>query len=272
MTRTTRRILFYITIPIFLVVSYISVLYAQGYKYNFDAHTFQRTGSIQLSINKDAEIFLDNELIGSTPFLGSSKRIAGLLPGTYEVRVHRDDFSSWQKDIEVKEGLVTAFDNILILPISEEETEKIMEEVRKVLVSENIIFEPTPTPTKVVKRTGESPAPITYAPFFIEKGVLYSTTDNLPNVFALNVVWFSISENNQKVMWWTKNNEIWVQWLQSVDYQPVHNAGDRDMVIRLSSPIQRATWFRGDNHLVVQSTGFRIIEIDTRGGINIIKL
>ena len=83
MTKKTKRVLFYAAVAVFLFLSYIAVLYAQGYKFSFDDFRFYRTGSMYVKANSDAKIYLDDKLIGATSFLGNSKNINGLLPGIY---------------------------------------------------------------------------------------------------------------------------------------------------------------------------------------------
>src|SRR3989338_6608147 len=115
MTRRYRRILFYSAIAVFLVLSYVVILYAQGYKYSFSENKFFETGAIYLKVNTEADVYLDDKLLGNTSFFGNSYRIEGLLPDKYEIKVQRNNYSTWQKQVTVDEGFVSEFSKILII-------------------------------------------------------------------------------------------------------------------------------------------------------------
>src|SRR3990167_5472025 len=133
MTKQTKRALFYSAAVIFALLSYVIILYAQGYKYSFSEAKFFRTGSIFVKANEDARVYLNNKFLNSTSFFGSSYTISGLLPGQYTVRLERDNFSSWQKKITVEEGLVSDYSRILLLPKSEEGVIALKEEITNLL-------------------------------------------------------------------------------------------------------------------------------------------
>ena len=97
MTKRTKKVLFYSAVVIFVLLSYVVILYAQGYKYSFSEAKFFRTGSINIKANEDAKVYLDGKFLNSTSFFGSSYTISRLLPGQYTVRLQKDNFSSWQK-------------------------------------------------------------------------------------------------------------------------------------------------------------------------------
>ncbi len=261
MTKKTRRILFYSALFFFLTASYVTILYAQGYKYNFKAGRFSRTGTITLRANTDAKVFLNDELLGSTSLLTNSFAIDRLLPGQYEVRLQKDTFSPWQKKIVVEEGLVTQFPHILLLPTDEETTVRLRNEVADIL-RPPLRQSPLPTPNPV---PGEK--------IFLKDDVLYQSAgaEALPLILARDIRGFAVEKDNAILLWWT-NNELWVLWLQDTNYQPIRRKGDRELITRFGVPINQAAWFRGKNHIIVDAAGYKIVETDTRGGINIIKL
>ncbi|MBI2064568.1 MAG: hypothetical protein HYT62_00760 [Candidatus Yanofskybacteria bacterium] len=71
-------------------------------------------------------------------------------------------------------------------------------------------------------------------------------------------------------------------WLNDTSYQPFYKKGDKELITRFLIPIQNGTWFRGEDHIILeleqkdpkgrQYSIYRIIEIDKRGGINIVEL
>ena len=251
MTKKTKKWLFYSAIAVFLLLSGVVILYAQGYKYSFSENKFLRTGAISLQVNRNAKIFLNDELQGNTSFFNSAYSIDRLLPEDYRLAVQEDDYSTWQKIVPVEEGFVIDFPNVLILPEEGEEEQKLFEEV-------DLLF-----------KEFESPK------------ISSKSMEQIPVEIIKNAKGFRLSENENKLSWWT-SNELWVLWLTDQNYQPFHKKGDKELVTRFSTTIQNAIWFRGEDHLVLELERFdsknrpysiyQVIEIDKRGGVNIVEL
>src|SRR3989344_3336271 len=251
MTRKTKKWLFYSAVAVFLLLSGIVILYAQGYKYSFSENKFLRTGAISLKVNRDAKIFLNDELQGNTSFFNSAYSIDRLLPEDYRLAVQEDGYSTWQKTATVEEGFVIDFPNVLILPEEGEEEQKLFEEV-------DLLFKEVEL-SKISSKSMEE----------------------IPTDIIKNSDGFRLSENENKLAWW-KSNEFWVLWLTDQNYQPFHKKGDKELVTRFSTTIQNVIWFRGEDHLVLELERFdsknrpysiyQVIEIDKRGGVNIVEL
>lgn len=251
MTKKTKRWLFYSAVAVFFLLSCVVILYAQGYKYSFSENKFLRTGAISLKVNRNAKVFLNDELQGNTSFFNSAYSIDRLLPAKYRLTVQEDGYATWQKMAIVEEGFVIDFPNVLILPEEGEEEQKLFEEV-------GLLFKEIELPKISSKNMEQIPAEI-----------------------IKNAKGFQFSENENKLAWWT-SNELWVLWLTDQNYQPSHKKGDKELVTRFSTTIQNAIWFRGEDHLVLELERFdsknrpysiyQVIEIDKRGGVNIVEL
>lgn len=274
MTKHTKRVLFYSAVVIFIFLSYVIILYAQGYKYSFSEGKFFRTGSIFVKANEDAKVYLDNKFLNSTSFFGNSYTISGLLPKQYTVRLERDNYSFWQKKITVEEGLVNDYSRIMLLPNSGEAKDNIKKEIKDLLYPTSSV-KPTskplpsktsvlsPTPTQIIGSTD---------PFYIKKGVLFKNMENGETErLAYLVTGFALSQDGKKLTWWNEN-ELWVLWLSNTDYQPYHKAGDKELITKFSINIKNAAWFRDNDHVVVDVGEYKIVEIDKRGGLNIIEI
>ncbi len=275
MTKTTKRVFFYFAVALFLISSYVIILYAQGYKYSFSENRFFRTGAIYLKTNTSADVYLDDKLLGNTSFFNNSYRLEGLLPGRYVIRAQNNGYSTWQKSVTVDEGFVSEFSKILLLPQSGEGLEELDKEIAL------IFLPPTPTPISTPPTASSSEL------FIIKKGVLSTAnekgSDTLKEEYltplAENVKGFVLSKDKNKLAWWTAN-ELWVMWLDSTNYQPYHKKGDKELITRFSTQIKKTAWFRDEDHLIVNSNpstgsgqaGYKILEIDTRGGINIVEI
>ncbi len=268
MTKRTKRILFYSAAIIFALLSYVVILYAQGYKYSFSEAKFFRTGSIFVKANEDAKVYLNGKFLNSTSFFGNSYTISGLLPGQYTVRLQKDNFSSWQKKVPVEEGLVNDYSRILLLPESGEAKDNLKIEIKDLLYPAP---KPTPKPSPT-KTPSPSPVLVSTDPFYIKNGVLFKNMENGETErLAYLVAGFAISPDGKKLAWWN-SNEFWVMWISDTDYQPYHKDGDKDLITSFSVKIKNAAWFRDSDHIVVDSGGYKVMEIDKRGGLNIVEI
>ena len=266
MTKKTKRILFYAALVVFIIASYVLVLYAQGYKYSFKDARFYRTGSIHVKANVGAKVYLDDKLKGNTSFLGNSKTINGLLPGEYSIRLARDNqYSSWEKRLTVEEGFVNEFSKIVLFPLAGEEKEALELEL------EEILYPPAPlsSPSPRISPTA-TPNP---EPYYLKSSILYKNNgpESEPIQLAVNVSGFAIDSNGNKLVYWI-GRELWVAWLSDINYQPLRKAGDKERIIRISRPVVKAAWYKDTDWLVVDDgKNYKVVESDTSGGVNVVE-
>lgn len=80
-----------------------AIFLAKGYRYQSDTGTFSGTGIISVSSLPDqASVYLDGHLTTAT-----DDNITSLPPKGYKVRIVKEGYIPWEKDIEVKQGLVS---------------------------------------------------------------------------------------------------------------------------------------------------------------------
>ncbi len=105
---------------LFLSAAALLILWASGYKYNFQAGKFEKTGLIYLvSKPKKTKIYLNNKLVKEkTP-----ARLGYILPGKYKVEIKKKGYLSWSKEIEVSAGKVTRFEDIVLFLENPESSE-----------------------------------------------------------------------------------------------------------------------------------------------------
>lgn len=111
MTFLTRRLIFYGLLLIFLIITPIVILYARGYVFDFEKSQFVKTGVLILkSAPKQADVFVNGKLFGQTPIT-----IKHLLPKTYAVKISKNGYSQWEKQLEIKAGLLTEAQSVILL-------------------------------------------------------------------------------------------------------------------------------------------------------------
>lgn len=108
--RIDRRIVYFLlSILILLLISNMVILFARGYSFDFKEKRVSRTGIISVSSLPDqASVFLNDRLVTAT-----NNNISNLVPGKYTIKVTKEGYSSWEKQVEVKEEQVVPVDIIL---------------------------------------------------------------------------------------------------------------------------------------------------------------
>lgn len=103
---TGKRIFFFFSILGFIIIStYFVIKIAKGYRPDFSTRTFRPSGLlVATSIPDGAQIFIDGELKSAT------NSTISLPPGTYEVEIKKDGFSSWKKKMKIEKELVAKTD------------------------------------------------------------------------------------------------------------------------------------------------------------------
>ena len=116
-----RKTLFLACLAVFLTVTPLVILYSQGYRLDWNSPEgrikLTQTGGLFFRVSpKQANIFLDSKLTKTTDFFFDSALIENLLPGKYDISIMKEDYHSWEKSLEVQEKMVTATDNVLLIP------------------------------------------------------------------------------------------------------------------------------------------------------------
>ncbi len=110
MERKKRKVLFYLFIIAFVLGSIYLVVITQGLTIDWKHATITKTGAIYIrSTPSNPKIYIDNkEYTSEDGIITKGTLIKNLVPGTYEVRVEKDGFSSWTKHITVEKGVVSS--------------------------------------------------------------------------------------------------------------------------------------------------------------------
>ncbi len=117
MTRRARRIIFWALSALFIALSPLTVFYSKGYRFDFQKLEVFKIGGLNLQVKTGgAEIFINNRLRAQAGGLLYSGSFFKLLPRTYDVRVAKDKYHSWQKTLAVKPNLVTDVYDIILFP------------------------------------------------------------------------------------------------------------------------------------------------------------
>ena len=117
MKKRTRTTLFLFCLFLFFLIAPLIILYSQGYRIDLESKKIIRTGGFYFKVwPEGAQIFLDGKLKKKTNFLSNNVYIDNLLPKEYKVEIKKEGFCTWQKNLEIKENLVSEFNNIILIP------------------------------------------------------------------------------------------------------------------------------------------------------------
>ncbi|MBI2514786.1 hypothetical protein HYV91_01170 [Candidatus Wolfebacteria bacterium] len=124
----TRRLLFYSLVLLFIILGFIIVFYSRGWRLSAEncralqllncSIKFEKTGAIFLETKpRDVIIRLNEKLFkDKSGLIQSGTLIDDLLPANYKLKIEKDGFLSWEKNIIVKPGMVAEAKNALLIP------------------------------------------------------------------------------------------------------------------------------------------------------------
>ena len=106
-----RRFYYSIVIVAFVIIAPILVLYATGYRYDFESGAY-KTGVLSTTTHpKRSQVYLNEKLVAKkTPAV-----IENLKPGEYQLTIKKDGFWSWQKNVNVISSQATVLENITLI-------------------------------------------------------------------------------------------------------------------------------------------------------------
>jgi len=92
------------------------LFYSQGYRYDWQRQQFYKIGAIKLASNPSrADIILNGEYVGKTDDL-----VHNLKAGIYNLKISKDRYLPWQKDVEVLPAETAIFSDIILFKSNEQ--------------------------------------------------------------------------------------------------------------------------------------------------------
>ncbi|KKW11845.1 MAG: hypothetical protein UY51_C0005G0086 [Candidatus Jorgensenbacteria bacterium GW2011_GWB1_49_9] len=113
-----RLIIFSAALLVFVLGGAYLVALAQGWIFDFSRLEIVKTGGLYLNFNPaDAALKVNGKTMTvSRDFIGGGRLIKNLLPGDYKIDVSKNGYRSWQKNLPVRPGVVTAETHIKLWP------------------------------------------------------------------------------------------------------------------------------------------------------------
>lgn len=253
MTRRYRQLIFWIFVFLFIIVSIIITLFAQGWRFNFESLRIVKTGGIFVKTTvSGAKIYVNDGYTGSTGgILNYTKLINNLTPKNYNLFIYKEGYYPWNKLVQIKNGLVTELVHINLLPLELKKTK--VAELSLQIISDFRVADET---IKVInnKKTGA-------AKFYDFDGKL---TPNKAFETATSTELISPDKNKKlRVL----NNQILIDYINDVKEEPPKKAGEKEVIAESEIPILFLNWFKDSEYIIwFAGNKLTIAERDNRGG------
>jgi hypothetical protein len=112
-----RKLLFSFFLCLFLTLGPMIVFYSLGYRVDFEKKKITKTGGIFIkALPKEVEVSIEGRIRKKTDIFFGSVLIDNLLPKKYKVKVEKDGYFPWEKELEVEEERVTEVKNLILFP------------------------------------------------------------------------------------------------------------------------------------------------------------
>lgn len=270
----------------FIVGAPFLIAYSTGYRFSFEQFSFVETGGLFIYADlSNVRVFVDDEFVESNGTILRNTLIQNLeSERVYHVRVEKDGYLPWYKDLYVYPNLVTE-GKILMLPIDIPFTE-IAQTLEPMSTSTKPLQKPLPNPEYVVASelfatTTQEQEPLLNIEVPFNDLIETATTSEeiLPDYLrALNIPDIATKEQLQeqwRMVAWLESGNVHAAWAGSRENTPFFFCdvrGCRDRVfVSLDTDIERFAFFPGRNDAFVVETENHIfaVEADDRSRQNL---
>ncbi|NTW22059.1 hypothetical protein HGA34_00765 [Candidatus Falkowbacteria bacterium] len=123
MTLAKRRLLYFIFIGAFCIITPLVILYANGYQLSFSKKALVKTGMLIVdTYPQNAEIKLDlqsqtsliNRLLSLNDRIATPAKVKNLIPGEYAVQFSLPGYWTWKKMLQIKPGESTYAEDVTL--------------------------------------------------------------------------------------------------------------------------------------------------------------
>jgi len=104
MTPGKQKLTILILFLVFVSIIPVIICYSMGYRISDDFKIVE-TGGIYLSITEsDTSLYINDKLKKKAGLVGRNILVQNLKPGTYKIRLEKENYSPWRKNIKIQEG------------------------------------------------------------------------------------------------------------------------------------------------------------------------
>ena len=278
LTKTKRRVLFWVSILLFLLIAPPAILYSFGYGLG-RGFKIQKTGGVFIHASQIADVYIGKKY-KKTSLITNGALIKNLVPGAYTVRVTKENFWDWQKTLGVLSEHVTSRDALLV-PLNIEgknlgTTTPILESKRPTLTGVKTFWAINENDFLILGEDGN---------FYKNKEKFDfetwpSASSTLRQIFKTQKNIF-FSQNEEKIFFWDEHN-VYTFWIEDLDKMPEWwfeklriDSGLTFLHVYFSpNRVRGVAEYPGwPNYLLVEmQNGIFALEMDSTGGQNIFPI
>lgn len=222
------------------------IFYADGWRYKV-GFGFVRTGGIYIGVPYvDADVSMNGEYVGRSGFLERSFYIGDLAPDFYTVRVEREGYRPWSRQLAVEEKLVTDA-RALLLPLA-------IAPVRLVIATSSVSKD-TDTLRVVPRAT------------IIEYGSIFAATSSLPSRLT-GASTIPIDEQ-EGIGLFIEGGTLIARWIRENSFPPSQfcerpSSCVDTIALESNARVTDAHFFRGGVVYVTEAGEVHFVEVDVR--------
>lgn len=254
MTRRFRRAIFWVFVVFFIVFSLVISLIAQGWSFDFSTLKIVKMGGIYIKTSvTEAKVYINNKYYKSTEgLLNHATLISGLVPKQYNIFIYKDGYFPWNKTMEVKNGLVTELNHIILLPIKLTKlkvAELPAQPTSEFSIKDNII--------EIKNNTARTIKTYDFEGTLVSNKKFKTATSSPIRI---------ISPDKDKELF-ISDNKIWISYIDDEQEEPIRKTDETDLIASYEGSIKFFDWFNDSEHIIwYASNEITIAERDNRGG------
>jgi hypothetical protein len=241
-----RLIIFFL---IFIIISPLIVLYANGDIFN-DGWNILKTGGVYINgAPNNSKIFINSKLKEETTFFERDILIKNFRADVYRIDVKKEGYNTWSKDVTVLNNMVSDA-NVFMLPQNIE-----FRDIFLKIDSEKKVG----TTTLIIKKDNPE-----YSKIF--KLFVVSTTTKL-DLSTTNILGTKESPIvNGKINLWNKDKKIFISWTGKIDSAPKYFCDNGVCssvleVINLKSDLTSLDFLPGYDGVIVVSSNSKVFAV-----------
>jgi len=117
MTKKVRNVIFLFLVLLFLIIAPLIVIYSLGWRFDWKTKKIIQPGMFYFKTwPRSCQIYINGKAEKKTDIFFGSVLIENLLPENYEVKITKDGYHSWQKNLAITKREVTEAKNITLIP------------------------------------------------------------------------------------------------------------------------------------------------------------
>src|SRR6056297_196695 len=131
MSKKTKKIILIICILIFIIGAPLVAFYSKGYRFDVENKKLTKTGAFFIEVKPTrTNIYLNEVKERRTDLFFGSSFIKNLIPKKYNLKLVKEGYHAWKKNLEIKEQTVTEVTNVSLIPKNPEQ-EKINSKIER---------------------------------------------------------------------------------------------------------------------------------------------